>query len=150
VTGIAEVAIGLVLRARPDLLPAPRRRSALGRPAALRPANRREPIDTVATTSASILYGSMVGTAIVSFAGAVLQFITMVLLGLPLAFPVSVLMFFGGFIPYVGSFIVTLIGFLIAVAVGSTADLIFYAIYTIVFNIVPGQHSSRRSCTRRR
>jgi predicted PurR-regulated permease PerM len=102
------------------------------------PGSRREPVDTVATTSASILYGSMVGTAIVSFAGAVLQFITMVLLGLPLAFPVSVLMFFGGFIPYVGSLIVTLIGFLIAASVGSTADLILYSIYTIVFNIVQG------------
>jgi putative heme transporter len=102
------------------------------------PANRREPVDTVATTSASILYGSMVGTAIVSVAGAVLQFITMVLLGLPLAFPVSVLMFFGGFIPYVGSLIVTLIGLLIAVSVGSTADVILYSIYTIVFNIVQG------------
>ena len=102
------------------------------------PANRQEPVDTVATTSASILYGSMVGTAIVSFAGAVLQFITMVLLGLPLAFPVSVLMFFGGFIPYVGSLIVTLIGFLIALSVGSTADVILYAVYTIVFNIVQG------------
>ena len=66
----------------------------------------------------------MVGTAIVSFAGAVMQWLTMTLLGLPLAIPISILMFFGGFIPYIGSFIVTMLGFLIAVAVGSTADIV--------------------------
>jgi predicted PurR-regulated permease PerM len=102
------------------------------------PASRRGGVDEVGTTSASILYGSMVGTAIVSFAGAVMQFITMAILGLPLAFPISVLMFFGGFIPYIGSLIVTLLGFLVAVSVGSTADIILMGIFTIVFNIVQG------------
>ena len=102
------------------------------------PTSRRGGVDEVGTTSASILYGSMVGTAIVSFAGAVMQFITMAILGLPLAFPISVLMFFGGFIPYIGSLIVTLLGFLVAVSVGSTADIILMGIFTIVFNIVQG------------
>jgi putative heme transporter len=138
VTGIAEVAIGLVFALVLTFFLLRDGQALWNVLLHYVPANRREPVDTVATTSASILYGSMVGTAIVSFAGAVLQFITMVLLGLPLAFPVSVLMFFGGFIPYVGSFIVTLIGFLIALAVGSTVDVILYAIYTIVFNIVQG------------
>ena len=80
----------------------------------------------------------MVGTAIVSFAGAVMQWLTMTLLGLPLAIPISILMFFGGFIPYIGSFIVTMLGFLVAVAVGSTADIVLMGIFTIVFNIVQG------------
>lgn len=102
------------------------------------PVSRRGGVDGIGTTSASILYGSMVGTAIVSFAGAVMQFITMAILGLPLAFPISVLMFFGGFIPYIGSLIVTLLGFLVAVSVGSTADIILMGIFTIVFNIVQG------------
>ena len=62
----------------------------------------------------------------------------MFVLGLPLAFPISVLMFFAGFIPYIGSAIVTLLGFLVAVAVGDRIDIILMAIFTIVFNIVQG------------
>ena len=62
----------------------------------------------------------------------------MVLLGLPLAMPVFVLSFFLGFIPYIGSFIATGIAFLIAVAVGSTTDIVIMGIWTIVFNLVAG------------
>jgi putative heme transporter len=102
------------------------------------PADRRPGVDFAGTQSVDILYKSMVGTAIVSFAGAVMQWITMTLLGLPLAIPISILMFFGGFIPYIGSLIVTLLGFLVALAVGSTADIILMGIFTIVFNIVQG------------
>ena len=38
----------------------------------------------------------------------------MVILGLPLAIPIGVLTFFGGFIPYIGSFITTALAFLVA------------------------------------
>jgi hypothetical protein len=100
--------------------------------------NRRSAVDYAGSQSVDILYGSMVGTAIVSFAGAVMQWLTMTLLGLPLAIPISILMFFGGFIPYLGSLIVTILGFLVAVAVGSTADIVLMGIFTIVFNIVQG------------
>jgi putative heme transporter len=109
-----------------------------GRFVARVPADRRDRVDSMGVTSVQILNGSMVGTAIVSLAGAFLQWITMVILGLPLAFPIAVLMFFGGFIPYVGSAVVTFIGFLVAVAVGSTADIVLMAIFTLVFNIVQG------------
>ena len=62
----------------------------------------------------------------------------MVLLGLPLAFPVAVLTFFGNFIPYIGGAITTFIGFLVALAVGTPTDIALMAIYTLVFNIVQG------------
>jgi predicted PurR-regulated permease PerM len=102
------------------------------------PGTRGPQVDQVGTSSVSILRGTMTGTAIVSFAGAVLQFITMAILGLPLAFPISVLMFFLGFIPYIGGFIATALGFLVALAVGSQLDIILMFIFTIVFNIVQG------------
>ena len=102
------------------------------------PGKRGPQVDQVGTSSVGILRGTMTGTAIVSFAGAVLQFITMTILGLPLAFPISVLMFFLGFIPYIGGFIATALGFLVAVAVGSQLDVILMFIFTIVFNIVQG------------
>jgi predicted PurR-regulated permease PerM len=102
------------------------------------PANRRDRIDEVGLQATDIMRGTMTGTAIASFAGAVLQWVTMVILGLPLAFPISVLMFFAGFIPYVGSLIVTTLAFLIAVAVGDQTDVVLMAIFTIVFNLVQG------------
>ena len=82
--------------------------------------------------------GYMVGTGLISLFGAVTQWLIMVILGLPLAVPLAVLAFFGGFIPYIGSFITTLLAFLVAVEVGTTTDVVIMAIYTAVFNIVQG------------
>ena len=65
-----------------------------------------------------VLGGYMIGTGAISFVGAASQWVIMVVLGLPLAFPVFVLSFFLGYIPYIGGFISTGIAFLIAVAVG--------------------------------
>jgi predicted PurR-regulated permease PerM len=62
----------------------------------------------------------------------------MVLLGLPLAVPIGILTFFGGFIPYIGSFVTTALAFLVAVAVGTPADIVIMFVYTIVFNLVQG------------
>ena len=80
----------------------------------------------------------MIGTAAISFVGAASQFVIMVVLGLPLALPVFVLSFFLGFIPYIGGFLSTGIAFLITIAVGSQADIVIMAIWTLVFNIVTG------------
>ena len=62
----------------------------------------------------------------------------MALLGLPLAFPIGVLTFFLSFIPYIGDLIATVLGFLVALAVGSTADVVLMGVFTIVINIVQG------------
>jgi predicted PurR-regulated permease PerM len=99
---------------------------------------RRDRVNSVGVTAGQILQGTTIGTTITSFAGAVLQWFTMAILGLPLAFPIGVLTFFGGFIPYIGSFITTALGFLVAVAVGSTLDILLMLIFTLVFNIVQG------------
>jgi len=85
-----------------------------------------------------VLGGYMTGTAAISFVGAGSQWVIMMLLGLPLALPVFVLSFFGGFIPYIGSLLTTLLAFLIAVAVGDPIDIVIMAIWTVVFNLVQG------------
>ncbi|MEA2026120.1 MAG: AI-2E family transporter, partial [Chloroflexota bacterium] len=85
-----------------------------------------------------VLGGYMTGTAAISFVGAGSQWVIMVVLGLPLALPVFVLSFFGGFIPYIGSFLTTVLAFLIAVAVGEPIDILIMAIWTVVFNLVQG------------
>jgi predicted PurR-regulated permease PerM len=85
-----------------------------------------------------VLGGYMVGTAVISAVSAGSQWLIMVILGLPLALPLAVFAFFLGFIPYIGGFIATLAAFLVAVAVGSTTDIVIMGIYTLVFNIVTG------------
>jgi predicted PurR-regulated permease PerM len=62
----------------------------------------------------------------------------MTILGLPLAWPLAVLSFFGGFIPYIGSALTTGLAFLVTVAVGSSQDIVVMLIFTLVFNIVTG------------
>ena len=85
-----------------------------------------------------ILGGYMIGTGAISLAGAGSQLVIMWILGLPLALPIFVLSFFGGFIPYIGSLLTTGLALLIAIAVGDTVDIVVMAAWTLVFNIVQG------------
>ena len=100
--------------------------------------DRADEVDAAANRALGVLSGYMVGTGAVSLFGAVTQYLIMVVLGLPLALPLAVLAFFAGFIPYIGSFIVTGLSFLVAVAVGTTQDVAIMAVYTIVINIMQG------------
>ena len=86
----------------------------------------------------AVLGGYMVGTGAISLVGAGSQAVIMWVLGLPLVMPIFVLSFFGGFIPYIGSALTTVLAFLVAVAVGDTIDIVVMAIWTLVFNIVQG------------
>ena len=99
---------------------------------------RREHLDDAGEKAVTVLSGYMVGTAVISLFGAVTSALIMVILGLPLALPIGILTFFGGFIPYIGSFVTTALAFLVAVAVGSTADIVIMFVYTIVFNLIQG------------
>jgi len=99
---------------------------------------RRTDVDAAGTRAAGVLGGYMIGTGAISLFGAATQLLIMLVLGIPLALPLAVLSFFGGFIPYIGSFITTGIAFLVTVAVGSPQDIAIMGIFTIVFNIVTG------------
>ena len=99
---------------------------------------RRGELESTVRDSIAVLGGYMGGTAVISVVGALSQLIIMVILGLPYAVPVAVLSFFACFIPYVGGFVTTGIAFLIAVAFGTTSDIVIMGIYTLVFNIVQG------------
>ncbi len=99
---------------------------------------RREHLDDAGEKSVEVLSGYMIGTAVISLFGAVTSALIMIILGLPLAIPIGVLTFFGGFIPYIGSFVTTALAFLVAVAVGTTADIVIMFVYTIAFNLIQG------------
>jgi putative heme transporter len=99
---------------------------------------RRTQVTLAGDRAVTMLGGYMIATGVLGAFNAVTGFIVMTLLGLPLALPVAILSFFGGFIPYIGQFVTSLIGFLVAVAFGTTQDVIVMGIWTAVFNVVQG------------
>jgi predicted PurR-regulated permease PerM len=99
---------------------------------------RRTEIVIAGDRAVTMLGGYMIATGVLALFNAVTGFIVMTLLGLPLALPVAILSFFGGFIPYIGQFVTSMIAFLVAIAFGSTQDIIIMGIWTAVFNVVQG------------
>lgn len=99
---------------------------------------RRTEIVIAGDRAVTMLGGYMIATGVLALFNAVTGYIVMALLGLPLALPVAILSFFGGFIPYIGQFVTSMIAFLVAIAFGSTQDIILMGIWTAVFNVVQG------------
>lgn len=99
---------------------------------------RHAELEEVARRSSRVLGGYMIGTGVVSVVGAAAQFALMTILGLPLAWPLAVLSFLGGYIPYIGPFITTSLAFLVTVATGSSTDVAIMFVFTLVINIVQG------------
>ncbi len=99
---------------------------------------RRAEVDAAGGRAVGVLGGYMIGTGAISTFGAATQFLIMAILGLPLALPLAVLSFFGGFIPYIGSFLTTGLAFLVTLALGTPQDAAIMGVYTIVLNVVQG------------
>lgn len=90
----------------------------------------------VSTRSWTTLSGFIRTQALVSAIDAVLIGIGLVVLGVPLAFALAVLTFFGGFIPIVGAFAVGALAVLVAlVAQGPTTALLVLALIVAVQQI---------------
>ncbi len=99
---------------------------------------RRRELDAAGGQAVSVLGGYMLGTGAVSLFGAATQWALMVILGVPLALPIFVLSFFGGYIPYIGSLITTGAAFLLAVTTGDPVAIIVMFAFTAIFNVVQG------------
>ncbi len=99
---------------------------------------RRTEVDAAGGRAVGVLGGYMIGTGAISLFGAVTQLVIMTILGIPLALPLAVLSFFGGFIPYIGSILTTLLAFFVTLALGTPQDAAIMGVYTIVFNVVQG------------
>ena len=99
---------------------------------------RRTEVEAAGGRAVGVLGGYMIGTGAIALFGAVSQFVIMAILGIPLALPLAVLSFFGGFIPYIGSILTTLLAFFVTLALGTPQDAAIMGVYTIVFNVVQG------------
>ena len=76
----------------------------------------RPHLDRAGRRSWQVLGGYVRGTALIAFIDASLIGIGLWILGVPLAFPLAVLVFLGGFIPFVGATISGLVAVLVAFA----------------------------------
>jgi len=93
-------------------------------------------LEPVLTRSWSTLGSFIQGQAAVGLVDAVLIGIGLVVVGVPLALPLAVFTFFGGFVPIVGAFVVGALAVLIAlVTKGTTAALIVLLIILAVQQI---------------
>lgn len=90
-------------------------------------------LDAVLRRAWRTLGGFLRGQAAVGFIDAVFIGIGLVILGVPLALPLAVLTFLGGFVPIVGAFIAGALAVLVAlVTEGATAALIVLALVVVV------------------
>lgn len=93
-------------------------------------------LDVVLGRSWTTLGSFIQGQALVGLVDAVLIGIGLVVLGVPLALPLAVLTFFGGFVPIIGAFVVGALAVLVAlVTTGTTTALIVLAIIFAVQQI---------------
>jgi len=81
--------------------------------------------------------GSFVrGSLLLASLNAVAAFVLMVILGLPLAGPLAVLVFFGGLVPYFGLVLAVGAILLVAIASGATFQALVLLVALIVVNVV--------------
>jgi putative heme transporter len=82
----------------------------------LTPAQHRDDLRAVGTRGWVALSGFVRGTAAVAMIDAVGIGIGLAILGVPLVLPLSLLVFFGGFVPVVGAFVTGILAVLVALA----------------------------------
>jgi predicted PurR-regulated permease PerM len=100
---------------------------------------RRDAITTSGHVALERVGGYLRGTAIIAAFDGAAEGLFLVLLGVPLAGPLAVIVFFGRFIPYIGGLVTTIILLLVTLATqGTTAALILLVLIAIL-NIIQGK-----------
>ena len=82
--------------------------------------------------------GYLRGTAILAATDAISDFIFLLILGVPLAGPLAVLVFVGGFIPYLGGFIATTVLVLVTLATNGPTDVVILLALITIMNLIQG------------
>jgi predicted PurR-regulated permease PerM len=99
---------------------------------------RADAITTSGRVALERVGGYLRGTAILAATDAISDFIFLWVLGVPLAGPLAVLVFAGGFIPYIGGFITTSVLVLVTLATNGPTDVVILLVLITVMNIIQG------------
>jgi putative heme transporter len=100
---------------------------------------RRDEITTSGHVALERVGGYLRGTAVIAAVDGVAEGLFLVILGVPLAAPLAVIVFFGRFIPYIGGFVTTVLLLLVTFASqGATAAVILLILISIL-NIIQGK-----------
>jgi predicted PurR-regulated permease PerM len=98
----------------------------------------RERIGTAGHDALERVGGYLRGMAVLASIKALSDFVFLTLLGVPLAAPLAVMVFVGGFIPYVGGFITTTILVLVTFSTQGISAVILLLIGITIVNVVNG------------
>ena len=98
----------------------------------------RERIGSAGQDALERVGGYLRGMAVLASIKAISDFVFLTLLGVPLAAPLAVLVFIGGFIPYVGGFITTTILVLVTLSTQGISAVILLLIGITIVNVVNG------------
>jgi predicted PurR-regulated permease PerM len=98
----------------------------------------RERIGSAGNDALERVGGYLRGMAVLASIKAISDFVFLTLLGVPLAAPLAVMVFIGGFIPYVGGFITTTILVLVTFSTQGISAVILLLIGITIVNVVNG------------
>ncbi len=82
--------------------------------------------------------GYLRGTAILAGTDGISDFFFLVILGVPLAGPLAVLVFLGGFIPYLGGFVTTSVLVLVTLSTNGPTDVLILLLLIGIMNLIQG------------
>ena len=98
----------------------------------------RERIGSAGNDALERVGGYLRGMAVLAAIKGISDFVYLTLLGVPLAAPLAVMVFIGGFIPYVGGFITTTILVLVTLSTQGISAVIFLLIGITIVNVLNG------------
>ena len=98
----------------------------------------RERIGSAGNDALERVGGYLRGMAVLASIKAISDFVYLTLLGVPLAAPLAVMVFVGGFIPYVGGFITTTILVLVTLSTQGIGAVVLLLIGITIVNVVNG------------
>jgi predicted PurR-regulated permease PerM len=100
---------------------------------------RRDEITTSGHVALERVGGYLRGTAVIAAVDGVAEGLFLVILGVPLAAPLAVIVFFGRFIPYVGGLVTTVLLLLVTYASQGPTAAVILLILISVLNIIQGK-----------
>ena len=98
----------------------------------------RERIGSAGNDALERVGGYLRGMAVLASIKAISDFVYLTLLGVPLAAPLAVMVFVGGFIPYVGGFITTTILVLVTLSTQGIGAVVLLLVGITIVNVVNG------------